>query len=349
MSDFLTFLNTADVDTLTKTPGITPTLAEGLIAARPFETADDCLKVRGMGKGLLARLQSMFEGQGKAGEERGLQTVEPEAAPQVVRIQPASESASQPGPSFGSRVGALLLSLFRGFIRLVALVIIVGGIAALLYYGMPMIRSYLMGPVEQNSAEIIQLRSELESLHAQVANLESGLAETNSHVEALESSIAAQTASLAKLEEMQTQLSADMQAGDELLKRELARDLTFTQAIQYLSRARLYLSQSNFGLARNDVLMAREKIADIQINEPDFKPGALKQVLMRLDLAAENLPGFPVVAVSDVDIALELLMSGLPEGAAVVTPTPTPVVATPTMVPTSAPVVDPTITPTTVP
>ena len=50
MNEFLQFLNTASADSLTKIPGISPSLAENLIAARPFETIEDCLKVRGFGK-----------------------------------------------------------------------------------------------------------------------------------------------------------------------------------------------------------------------------------------------------------------------------------------------------------
>ena len=132
MNDFLAFLNSADAETLTKTPGISPTLADSLIAARPFETAEDCLKVHGMGKALLARLQSAFEAGGNASEERALQPVEEEA---VMTIPPAGESDSSRGPSFGSRVGALGLSLFRGLVRLLALFIIVGAIAAVLWVG----------------------------------------------------------------------------------------------------------------------------------------------------------------------------------------------------------------------
>jgi len=332
MSDFLIFLNSADADTLTKTPGITPTLADSLIAARPFEAAEDCLNVRGMGKALLARLQSNFEAEGQVSEERALQPVEADAAP-VVTIPPTRESTSHRGPSFGSRVGTLILSIFRGLIRLLALVIILGAVVALVYYGLPMIRSYLMGPVQQNSAEIIQLRSDLQAMQAQVTDLQTQLAQTNGRVDALEQSIAAHTASLAKLEEMQAALETSMAEGDAKVKMELTRDITLTRAIEYLSRARLYLSQSNFGLARNDVQAARDLLAEIQSNESDFKPDAISQVLMRLDLALGNLPAFPVIAVSDVDIAMQLLLSDLPEGAAA--PTATPVIEwTPTMVPT---------------
>lgn len=348
MSDFLTFLNSADADALTKTPGITSTLAESIIASRPFETVEDCLKVHGMGKALLARLQSTFKAQGQVSEGRALQPVEPEAAP-VVTIPPAGESASQPGLSLGSRVRAAGLSFFRGLIRLVALVIILGAIVALGYYGLPAIRSYLMGPVEQNRIEIVQLRSELQTMQNQMAELQTQLADANGRVDALEKSVAAHTASLTKLEEMQSALEKNVEEGDAKLTADLTRDIKLTRSIEYLSRARLYLSQSNFGLARSDVQAARDLLAEVQADAPDFKADALSQVLMRLDLALGNLPAFPVIAVSDVDIALELLMSGLPEGAAIPTATPTIVEATPTLVPTITPSTEQTPTTTTVP
>ena len=334
MSDFLAFLNSADAETLTKTPGISPTLAESIISARPFESADDCLQVHGMGKALLARLQSTFEAAGQASEGRGLQPVEEDAAPAiVVTSPPAGESASQPGPSFGSRLGALGLSLVRGLVRLLALIIILGAIVALIYYGAPAIRSYLMGPVEQNRVEIVQLRSELQTMQDQVTDLQTQLAQANSRVDALEQSIASHTASLAKLEEMQAALEKNVESGAAKLTAELTREIALTRSIEYLSRARLYLSQSNFGLARNDVQAARDLLAETQASNSDFKTDAISQVLMRLDLALGNLPAFPVIAVSDVDIALELLLSGLPEGAAA--PTATSVIEwTPTMVPT---------------
>ena len=92
MSDFLNFLNTADLDTLTKIPGITRPIAGNIIAARHFESVDDCLKVRGMGKNLLARMQSAFEAGKNPSESRAMITVEEEAAPASIEVsRPAQE------------------------------------------------------------------------------------------------------------------------------------------------------------------------------------------------------------------------------------------------------------------
>ncbi|MBV6394846.1 MAG: hypothetical protein HFACDABA_00416 [Anaerolineales bacterium] len=343
MDAFLAFLNSADAARLTQTPGVTPTLAEGIIAARPFESAADCLKVRGMGKTLLARLEA--EAGETTGKNEALQPVEEQAAPIVTAPAGADESAASNRPSFGARTGALLISLFRGLVRLLALVIIVGALAALVYYGLPILRNYLIAPIEQNRAEIVQLKVDLETLRAQAAGLQTQQAETGGRAQALEQSVAAHGESLAKLAEMQAALEADMSAGDAKLSASLAREIALTRTIEYLSRARLYLSQSNFGLAREDVQSARDLLAATQAENPDFKAEAISQVLLRLDLALGNLPAFPVVAVSDVDIALQLLMSGLPEHLAFpsATPTPTP---TETALPEASATPEASVTPT---
>ena len=339
MDDLLNFLNTAELNTLTQVSGISRALAGNIIAARPFDSEEDCLKVRGMGRALLERARGFAEAQKNASESRALQPVESDAA-HVVATPPAGESASSGRPSFGSRMGAALLSLFRGFVRLLAMLIIVGALAALGYYGLPILRSYLLAPVEQNRAEIFQLRAELDAMQTQVTELQTQLAETNGRVDALEESIAAHGASLKKLEEMQAALETTVAEGDEKLAADLQREILLTRSIQYLSRARLYLSQSNFGLARDDIRAARSLLAEIQTNEPEFKTDALSQTILRLDLAIANLPAFPVVAVGDVDIALQLLMSDLPEGLAFPTATPSP-----TSAPTETPTIEVTATP----
>lgn len=339
MSDLLTFLNSADIDTLMQTPGITRALAEALIEARPFADADDCLKVHGMSRNLLERLAEGREGPDKPSEERAIQPVEEEAAPAPVVVSQTEAKSVPPakGPSFASRLGAVLLSLFRGLVRLIALVIIVGALAALAIYGLPILRDYLLAPVAQSNAEIANLRMDLTAMQTQ-------LTETSGRVDALEKSIEAHSASLSKLEGMQASLETIIAEGDANLAAELKRDLLLSRSIQYLARARLYLSESNFGLAKGDVQSARDLLAELQTSEPDFKPEAVKLVLTRLDLALGNLPSFPVIAVSDVDVALQFLMSDLPESFAFPTATPTPA-ETATPEPTFTPTPEATATP----
>ena len=104
----------------------------------------------------------------------------------------------------------------------------------------------------------------------------------------------------------------------------MKREIMLTRSIETLSRARLYLSQSNFGFAKQDVQSTRDILAQLLTDAPVYQVGALNQIIMRLDLALGNLPVFPVIAVDDVDIAWQLMMTGLPESEADVIATFTP-------------------------
>jgi hypothetical protein len=93
---------------------------------------------------------------------------------------------------------------------------------------------------------------------------------------------------------------------------EVQRQVSLSRAIEFLSRARLYLYESNFGLARLDVQAARDLLLTLQSDIPTDKNAVLQDVITRLDLALDNLPTFPVIAVDDVDIAWQLLVNDLP-------------------------------------
>ena len=339
MTDFLNFLNTADPGTLTKIPGITPVIAGNIIDARPFDSVDDCLKVRGMGKSLLARAQSFAEARENDSESRAIIQVKEDAPPAFIeKSQPAQESPKKK-ETFFSRLGRAFVNFIRALFRLIALALVIGGIGAGLYYGLPFLNDKLIVPVERNTARIAELSQQVDSLQTQIN-------EMTTRVDALDKTLATHTAMLAQLGEMQLSLESQFNNGNEKLALELKREIKITRAVEFLSRARLYLSQSNFGLAKEDVQSARDLLAEVQTENPEYKTDGLKQVMARLDLALGNLPAFPVIAVGDVDIALQLLMASLPEGAADITATPTPeptIINTPTVEPTLE------VTPTTTP
>jgi hypothetical protein len=203
------------------------------------------------------------------------------------------------------------------------------GIGAGLYYGLPYLNQRLVVPVERNTARIAELSQQVDSLQTQIDVM-------STQVDTLDKSIASHSTLLAQLEEMQTSLENQFNNGNEKLALELKREIKITRVIEFLSRGRLYLSQSNFGLAKEDVQSARDLLAEVQTEYPEYKADGLNQVMARLDLALGNLPAFPVIAVGDVDIALQLLMDSLPEGAAEVVATPTAAV-TPSAIVTSTP------------
>ncbi len=324
MSEFLTFLNTADLNTLTKVSGVTRPIAGNLIAARPFDSVDDCLKVHGMGKGLLARLQSFAEGQENEAENRAMVPVEEEALAVVIeKDQPAQENVTEK-PSFWSRLGRAFVNFLRALIRLILTVAIIVGIGAMLYYGLPYINRTFIAPVERNTAKI-------DSLESEIATLQSELSDLNTRMDAIETSIESHTASIEKLSGMQTSLETQLKENNDKALLELKHEVMTTRALDMLGRARLYLAQSNFGLAKEDVQSARDLLADLQSETND---NTLKQVIERLDLALGNLPAFPVIAAGDLEIAWQILITGnaaviptatiTPTLAAVETATPTP-------------------------
>ena len=320
MGDFLNFLNTAEFDTLKKTPGVTRVIAGNIIAARPFDSVDDCLNVHGMGKNLLARMQSTFEAGEKTPENSAMIQVTEEPPAPIEKHQPEQESPKEQ-ESFLSRLGKAFLFFIRALFRLIAILIVIGGIGAALRYGLPYINQKVIVPIEQNGANIKKVEAEVKALQTQ-------LDETNSRVDALEKSIEAHTASLTKLDEIQATLEREIQTSQDETLLELKNEVMFTRALDMLGRARLYLAQSNFGLAREDVKSARDLLAALQKESDDAARG---QAIARLDLSLGNLPAFPVVAAGDLEIAWQILMSG--EAPAATTPAPT-VEATPTVEPT---------------
>jgi len=319
MSDFLNFLNTADIETLTNIQGITHPVARNITAARPFISVDDCLKVKGMGKSLLIRMQSFAEAQENESENRAMIPAEEEALPAPVeQNQPARES-NEEMPSFFSRLGRTFVSFLRALLRLVILVLVIGGIGAGLYYGLPYINKTLI-TLEKNTARVSELDDE-------VANLQIQLNEMNSRVDIIETSVETRSASLDKLEKIQATLETQIKENNDKSLRELKYEVVMTRALDMLGRARLYLAQSNFGLAKVDVQSARDLLFELQTETGD---DVLSQVIARLDLALRNLPDFPVVAAGDLEIAWQILMGGgtpmitAPEPTLGATPTATP-------------------------
>lgn len=336
MSDFLTFINTADLNTLTKTQGVTRTVAENIIAARPFNSADECLKVKGMGKALLARLQSTAEAQDDELENRAIIPVEEEAPPVYIeKSQPAQENVKKED-FFLSRLGRAFVNFLRALLRLIALVIFIGGIGALLYFGLPYINQTFIAPVERNTAQIKKLETEISALQTQ-------LDEINARVATLETTVEAYSVSIQKLESMQAELDAQLKANNDKILLDLKHEVMMTRALDTLARARLYLAQSNFGLAKLDVQSARDLLAELLAETNDE---LLSQVLTRLDLALGNLPDFPVVASGDLEIAWQILMSGKAPVIPTVTFTSTPAtLETSTPTPLPPPTAEATATP----
>lgn len=327
MSDFLAFLNNADLDVLKKIPGMKTSVAKTVIAARPFASVDDVLQVDGMDENLLAQIKSA-SGE-KESESRAMIPVEEEALPAPTEKQQPGREPVKEGGSFLSRLGRAFVDFLRALLKLILIVALIVVIGSGLYYGLPYIQRTFIAPVERNTAEI-------QGMEAEIAALQTQLNEMNIRVDALESSVEAHTLSIQKLEGMQAALETQLQNGSDAVLLELKQEVMFTRVLDILARARLYLAQSNFGLAKADVQTARDLLAELQAEKGD---AALAQAIARIDLALGNLPEFPVVASGDLEIAWQILISGN------VPPTPTPTPVPPTATPEPTAEVTPTATP----
>jgi hypothetical protein len=282
---------------------------------------------------------------------------EPPPAPPIV--PPEAPPQTAPGPSFGERVGGF----FRFLLRLAALLVILAIISMALYFVLPWLYQKYITPVEQNTAQMSELQSRLEQTEQELADLQSrledmegnqsqnsqSLTELDQRISDIETEINARTESLAALEKIQSEL----QEKSEENSAEFQRQLNLLKAMELLSRARLFMYQSNFGLARQDVQIARDILSEVQADNSESLADDLDAVVLRLDMTLSNLPNFPVAASDDLDIAWQILLSGLPPATPTLIPSPTLVgtlPATPTAVdfistPTLVATLPPTATP----
>jgi hypothetical protein len=235
-------------------------------------------------------------------------------SPEVIHEEP-----EPPRPTAGQRIRRF----FDFLIRLIASLIILGVIGLGLYYGLPLLYNKYIVPVEQNTAGLTELQSQQQQMEqdltdaqSRLETLETGqsqntkaLAELGGRMDEVESEIVVHTESLAALEKMQSEL----QAQDEAMSAEMQRQISLLKSMELMSRARLFMFQSNFGLARQDVKTARDLLMMTRTDAPEELVDDLNEIIRRLDLVLNALPNFPVAARDDLDVAWQVLLLGLPQ------------------------------------
>ena len=274
----------------------------------------------------------------------------PQLPPPPPRVPPAAPPRAASGPSFGDRIGRF----FRFLWRLFLLLLFLGVLSVALYLAVPWLYQTFIRPLEQNTAQVRELQSRQEQTEQELSDLQTRLetiegvqneqdgtlTDLNDRMKEIETEIKARTESLAAIERLQSELEEQNQE----VSAELERQINLLKSMELLSRARLSMYQSNFGLAKQDVEIARDLLAKVQPNSPQKLATELDAVILRLDLTLSNLPDFPVAASDDLDIAWQILLSGLPQQTPTMietaAPSPTPVgtlSATPTAFPTFTP------------
>jgi len=253
----------------------------------------------------------------KSDKDESLAPVPADKEEKVVVISEEAGKKQQASPR-----GRALRRVLVFFLRLILFLTFLAALAAGAYFGLPILYEQYVRPVEMHSSQLTDLTRQGAQHEAQIADLESHLAtleaastsqaasivDLSARVDALDENIAAHTTTLAVLEEMQVSL----QESDEATQAELERKVDMLKSMELLSRARLFLYQSNFGLAARDVEVARDLLAEIQPDVPEPQDEEIAETIRRLDLVLENLPAFPVVASDDLDIAWHILLTGLP-------------------------------------
>ena len=241
----------------------------------------------------------------------------------------AGSEASSDGAWFGRLIGWLARLLLIG---LLGIALGVG-----IYLGVPALLRVWTEPVEANTAQIAQLSQEVDQLKTSQAGALDGLAE---RVASLEGEATSQREYLSELDtdisnnqesldDIQSELdrvdrfSSQLDQLDEVVS-ELESDvedlldqqsepsaelqdfqdqLTRLRVMTLLSRARLELLRSNYGLAQENLELARAEYDDQLIAEDS----PVIVIIERLDLAVEALPDSPSVAAQDLEAAWRLL------------------------------------------
>jgi hypothetical protein len=300
MNSILDFLNSSEKDALAALPDCSAKLAEKIIASRPFSSLEDAAGVKGLTPELLSRWQSHVEAEESKAVSMAENAVDETPSPDQ------HELLSQP------RKPRTLRILWTALL----VILILAALAAAAYFGIPYFYERVLNPLESNTTRVSELidtqKADTKRLEDEISALQTRVANLEVRAEDIEQSIASHSTTLAKLEEMQAALQANLDTQKSDILSQMDEQLTLTRSLELLARSRLYLSQSNFGLAQTDITEARALLYSMLPGISADQSDGLKVVISRLDLALGNLPQYPVVAVYDVDIAWKLLVDGLP-------------------------------------
>ncbi len=339
MKDFLEFVNTAEPETIHTIPGLTKTLVETILSGRPYASMEELSHVKGMTE---KRLTAMQEAAAKDTEES---KTESKADNTVVESEVEDETTQEePKPVRSGTAGRVI-----GWIIVVLL--LAAAVFAAIKWGLPFINEKFIKPVESNAATITDLASQQTAdvtlLNQQIATLQARVVVLETRADGVDQSLKTLDASLAELQAAQDALSDQLALQKDDLLQELSNQITLVRAVDLLSRSRLYLSESNYGLAKTDLETSRVLLYGLLDLVPADQVNGLKTVISRIDLAIGNLPAYPVVAVYDVDTAWQLLIDGLPNVPELaVTPVLLPPSDTPTPTATLEPTLETSATPT---
>ncbi|MGD2157746.1 MAG: hypothetical protein PVG14_04920 [Anaerolineales bacterium] len=143
-----------------------------------------------------------------------------------------------------------------------------------------------------------------------IAELSTALEEKGTALESLKTALDELSLSVeANAEEIQALIDQPGEQ-DEVLA-ELRQELGLLKIMDLVARARLSLIHNNLGQAEADVRTARGLLSDLRSQGPAENAEALTEILLRFDLAIEELPDAPDLATDDMEAAWGLLLREL--------------------------------------
>jgi len=245
----------------------------------------------------------------------------------------------------GKRVGIALTTVLQVLVRLLLICLVAVLIGGLIYLGYITVYQQAVLPAREYANRIslletsqvkdsLMLEQRLDAFQQRLTLLENqhvltseSLNELVASQDKIQTELDQQTLEIQQLDEIQAELdnlrsfTDQAIASHQVLLSALEREIYVLKAASLLNRSRLYILQSNFGLARDQVVIARKLLVELQEKSTEPQKNILAAWIGRLDSALENLPNSPVAAADDLEITWELMLSGLPNH----------VLATPTM------------------
>jgi hypothetical protein len=244
-----------------------------------------------------------------------------------------------------AKPGLTVRSFFRALLRIVLILLLVLIISGGLYIGVPMAYRDLVAPVQENTARLNALETSvpserallltrLDDLQARLNKLEaarvssgSDQAALRSDIDGLRRDIDASALALKKLDSIEGEIkslsSMESYSATQVMDLKnrlqdpvgdlssLRREVVQLKVLNLLTRAQVQLAQNNFGLAREDTLLARALLVDLRTTSPDTELARIDAWITRLNMALANLPNYPVLASGDLEQAYQLLAGAM--------------------------------------
>jgi len=275
--------------------------------------------------------------------------------------------------TFGQKLGAAWKGFWRFVFRLLIAVVIIGGLGAAAYFGIPYLyRSYVqplqdvqgeVATLKQETADrakqvndrLLSLQDDIQSLRSKQAALEGKLDKQQDEIKNLQKKadeLAAEQAAIqSQMDALNNKIKEavatanDAQTAGEALQAswdewkdklvDMQQQVYVMQVMESLLRARILVGQHDLGAAQKELATTAAGLEWLadNTNTPD---APFAEAHAQVLLAQKALPQAPDVAVQDIEAAWQLLSALIPQ-ATPQAPTAIPTQTTPTPTSTATP------------